>query len=156
YVGRLAIGRLNAGKVARNQKIFRMGVDGAGNPIRQSFGVTRVYVFDGLEQKEVAEAEAGDIAVIAGNEGAEIGDTFAGSETAQPMTRIRVEKPTLGMLFSVNTSPLSGKEGEAIMSRKLRERLLREVRANVAMSFEETALPDQFRVLGRGELQFAI
>jgi GTP-binding protein len=156
YVGRLAIGRLTSGKATRNQRIFRMGVDAAGNPIRQGFVVNRVYVFDGLEQKEVNEAEAGDIGVIAGCEAAEIGDTFAGTETVQAMTRISVEKPTLGMLFSVNTSPLSGKEGEAIMSRKLRERLLREVRANVAMSFEETSAPDQFRVLGRGELQFAI
>jgi GTP-binding protein len=73
-----------------------------------------------------------------------------------PLPRIIVEKPTLAMLFSVNTSPLSGQEGEAIQSRKLRERLLKEVRHNVALRFEEAETSDQFRVLGRGELQFAI
>src|SRR5690606_13810191 len=65
-------------------------------------------------------------------------------------------KPTLAMIFSVNTSPFSGRDGDAVQSRKLRERLLKEVRHNVAVRFEETELPDQFRVLGRGELQFAI
>jgi GTP-binding protein len=156
YVGRLSIGRVISGKAARNQKLFRLGVDAGGNPLRQPFTVSRVYVFDGLEQKEMPEAEAGDICVLAGCENPEIGDTFAAAEDAQPMPRIMVEKPTLGMLFSVNTSPLSGTEGEAIQSRKLRERLLREVRANVALRFEELAQPDQFRLLGRGELQFAI
>src|SRR5206468_10612696 len=90
------------------------------------------------------------------NEEMEIGDMVAGSESVTLMPRITIEKPTLGMIFSVNTSPLSGKEGEAIQSRKLRDRLIREVRQNVALRLEETATNDQFRVLGRGELQFAI
>jgi GTP-binding protein len=94
--------------------------------------------------------------VVAGNENTEIGDTLAGSDAVAALPRILVEKPTLGMIFSVNTSPLSGQEGEAIQSRKLRDRLLREVRQNVALRLEETSQNDQFRVLGRGELQFAI
>jgi GTP-binding protein len=86
----------------------------------------------------------------------QIGDTIATSPTAQALPRIRVEPPTLGMIFKVNTSPLSGREGEAIQSRKLLERLQREVRQNVALRLEDTGSNDQFRLLGRGELQFAI
>ncbi len=156
YVGRLGIGRIMAGSVKKNQRVFRFGVDAAGNPKKQSFTVTQLYTYDGLKQAEVNEAFAGDICVLAGSEEMEIGDTIGGSETTELLPRINVEKPTLGMIFSVNTSPLSGKEGEAIQSRKLRDRLLREVRQNVALRFEETATNDQFRVLGRGELQFAI
>jgi GTP-binding protein len=118
--------------------------------------VTQVFTYVGLKQQEVAEVQAGDIAVIAGNEGVEIGDTVSATAEMAPLPRIIVEKPTLAMLFSVNTSPLSGQEGEAIQSRKLRERLLKEVRHNVALRFEEAETSDQFRVLGRGELQFAI
>jgi len=156
YVGRLAIGRVLSGSVKKGQKVIRHGIDAAGNPKRETFTLTNLYTFEGLKQAEVPELFAGDIGVVAGSELTEIGDTVCGDEGTTPLPRIIVEKPTLGMIFSVNTSPLSGKEGEAIQSRKLRDRLLREVRNNVALRFEETPLPDQFRVLGRGELQFAI
>lgn len=155
YVGRLAIGRIMAGTVKRNQRVTRRGVVN-GAPKNESFNVPRIYTYEGLKQTEVESLSAGDIAVISGCEDFDIGDTIAGADSVASLPRIEVEKPTLGMIFSVNTSPLSGQEGEAIQSRKLRERLLREVRANVALRFEETPLPDQFRVLGRGELQFAI
>ncbi len=151
YVGRLAIGRVLAGEVRRNQRVWRLGADR-----REAFTVPRVYTFEGLEQREVDRLVAGDIGVISGSEAAEIGDTIVGDEFGIPLPRIAIESPTLGMIFSVNTSPLSGQEGEAIQSRKLRERLLREARHNVALRFEETPKPDQFRILGRGELQFAI
>ena len=156
YVGRLAIGRVLAGTVKKNQRVIRRGIDVNGNAKNESFSVQQLYTYEGLKQKETNEAYAGDIAVLAGSEAVEIGDTVAGSESAQPLERIVVEKPTIGMVFSVNTSPLSGKEGEAIQSRKLRERLLKEVRHNVALRFEDTKQADQFRLLGRGELQFAI
>lgn len=156
YMGRLAIGKLLSGKLRRNQKIWRAGVTLAGQPMREGFTLPRLYTFEGLKQAEVEELSAGDIGVFPGSEKFEIGDTLLGEESAEPLTRISVEQPTLGMLFSVNTSPLSGKEGKAIQSRQLRERLLKEVLHNVALKFVETDLPDQFRVLGRGELQFAI
>ncbi len=156
YVGRLAIGRVMSGKVKKNQRIIRRGVNAAGAAINESFNVQHLAAFEGLKQVETSEGFAGDIIVLAGSENVEIGDTIVGSEEGKPLPRIVVEKPTLGMVFSVNTSPLSGQEGEAIQSRKLRERLLREVRHNVALRFEDGATPDQFRVLGRGELQFAI
>ena len=156
YVGRLSIGRIVSGSVKKNQRITRQGIDEQGNPKNENFTVSQLYTYEGLRQVEVNEVMAGDIAVIAGNESAEIGDTLTSADQKTPLARIYVEKPTLGMIFSVNTSPLSGKEGEAIQSRKLRDRLIREVRQNVALRFEETPTNDQFRVLGRGELQFAI
>ncbi len=156
YVGRLSIGRIVSGKVKKGQRVIRRGVNAEGQPSQEGFNITRVAVFEGLRQEEVLEVEEGDICVVAGTELSEIGDTLVSSEAVAALPRITVEKPTIAMIFSVNTSPLAGKEGEAIQSRKLRERLLREVRNNVALRFEETPLPDQFRVLGRGELQFAI
>ena len=156
YVGRLGIGKILSGSVKKNQRIIRRGVTEAGQPKNENFSVTQLYTYDGLKQVEVNELFAGDIGVLAGNESVEIGDTLVAFDTQLAVPRIEVEKPTLGMIFSVNTSPLSGKEGEAIQSRKLRDRLLKEVRQNVALRMEETATNDQFRLLGRGELQFAI
>jgi GTP-binding protein len=156
YVGRLAIGRVTSGTVKKGQRVIRRGVDEAGNSKNESYSISRVYTYEGLKMTEVETLDAGDIGVIAGSEFTEIGDTVCGSDAVTPLPRIVVEKPTLSMIFSVNTSPLSGKEGEAIQSRKLRDRLIREVRNNVALRLEETATNDQFRVLGRGELQFAI
>ncbi len=156
YVGRLAIGRVMAGTVKKNQRVIRRGVDAAGNSRNENFSITNLYTFEGLKQVEVDSLSAGDIGVIAGSEAVEIGDTVVGSDSGQALPRISVEKPTLGMIFSVNTSPLAGKEGEAIQSRKLRERLTREARGNPAIRLEDTAQTDQFRLLGRGELQFAI
>lgn len=156
YVGQLSIGRIMSGSARRNQPAIRRGVDSKGAPKDENFQLTRVYTFDGLRQVEVDEITAGDIGIVAGCNNVEIGDTICGSIDTPAMPRIRVETPTLAMIFSINTSPLSGQEGEAIQSRKLRERLTKEIRHNVALKFEDTDQPDQFRVLGRGELQFAI
>lgn len=155
YVGRLAVGKIVSGSVKKNQKVFRRTESSC-----ESFTVTQLYTFEGLRQQEVNEVVAGDIAVVAGLDAIDIGDTFVGAETVEALPRIQVEKPTLGMIFSVNTSPLSGKEGEAIQSRKLKDRLQKEVRQNVALQLDETSgivkSTDQFRLLGRGELQFGI
>jgi GTP-binding protein len=156
YVGRLAIGRILSGKIAPGDKAIRRGINEKGEPVAQSFSVTKVLCYSGLEQIETKELVAGDIAVVAGSEDFDIGDTVVGNENVPALERIQVDQPTLAMVFSVNTSPFSGREGEAVQSRKLRERLLREVHMNVAMRFQETEQPDQFRLLGRGELQFAI
>ncbi|MGK5088934.1 translational GTPase TypA [Bdellovibrionota bacterium FG-2] len=156
YVGRLAVGRVSSGVLKRNQRIVRRGVDANGADLSESFNVSRVYTFEGLKQVEVEELVSGDIGMVAGSERTEIGDTLTENDVMKPSPRIKVEKPTLGMIFSVNTSPLAGQDGEAIQSRKLRDRLVREVRQNVALRLEETGGTDQFRILGRGELQFAI
>jgi len=156
FVGRLAIGRVLSGTVETGQKLVRQGITENGGAKNQNFTATQLFHYEGMKQVEVPAIEAGDVAVIAGSEDFEIGDTVTSEEGRPALHRLEVNKPTLAMIFSVNTSPFSGKDGEAIQSRKLRERLLREVRMNVAIRFEETEQPDQFRVLGRGELQFAI
>ena len=156
FVGRLAIGRIVSGELNVGQRAYRHGVDEKGNEKVEGFNVSKLFRFSGLSQTEVKSLAAGDVGVVAGSENFEIGDTVAGEETTPRLARIEVNKPTLAMIFSVNTAPFSGRDGEAVQSRKLRERLLREVRHNVAVKFEDTDQPDQFRVLGRGELQFAI
>ncbi len=156
YVGRLAIGRVLSGSIQRNQKLIRRGENELGQSVEEPFTVSQLFIYEGLRQTEVEILEAGEIGVIAGTETFEIGDTLVSDLSISALERISIEKPTIGMIFSVNTAPFSGQEGEPLQSRKLRERLLREVRHNVALRFEETSQPDQFRVLGRGELQFAI
>lgn len=156
FVGQLGIGRVFSGKVKRNQQICRRGADEAGNPKDENFVCTKVYTYDGLKQVEVDELMAGDIGLLAGTNNVEIGDSICANKDVDALPRVSVEPPTLAMIFSINTSPLSGQEGEAIQSRKFRDRLLKETRTNVALRFEETDQPDQFRVLGRGELQFAV
>lgn len=156
FVGRLAIGKVWSGELRQGQRLHRLGVDDKGQPKKESFTVPKLFSYQGMKQVETQSITAGDIAVVAGSDEFWIGDTITDTETLAPLPRIKVEEPTLAMIFSVNTSPYSGKDGEAIQSRKLRERLEKEIRQNVALRFQETDQPDQFRVLGRGELQFAI
>lgn len=156
FVGQMGIGRVFAGKVKRNQPTIRRGVNQADQPVDENFVATKVFTYDGLKQVEVDELQAGDIGLVAGCPNYQIGDTLTSTKDVPIIPRVTVEPPTLAMIFSINTSPLSGQEGDAIQSRKLRDRLIKETRMNVALKFEETDQPDQFRVLGRGELQFAV
>lgn len=156
FVGRLAIGRITAGKIKANDKIVRKGINEKGEPFNEAFKALKVFTYNGLKQVESDVMTAGDIVAVAGSDDFEIGDTIVQDESTPAFERIRITPPTLAMVFSVNTSPFSGRDGEAVQSRKLRERLLKEVRHNVALKLGETGVPDQFRVLGRGELQFAI
>lgn len=156
YVGQLSVGKVVSGKVQKNDIIYRLGLDDGGKPIQQRFTVSKVFKYQGASQVEVTNLEEGDIGIIAGCNDVYIGDTIAGSATATPFPRLQVDAPTLKMTFTINTGPMSGKDGEAIQSRKLKDRLLRECRANVAFAFEEGESAEQFYLLGRGELQFAI
>jgi GTP-binding protein len=156
FVGRLAIGRVTAGQIKAGDKIVRKGINSKGEPFNESFKALKIFTYNGLKQVDAESVFAGDIAAIAGSDDFQIGDTIVNEEATPALERILVTQPTLAMVFSVNTSPFSGKDGEAVQSRKLRERLLREVRHNVAIKFGETEVPDQFRIFGRGELQFSI
>lgn len=156
FVGQLGIGRVFSGTIRKNQPTVRRGVNEADQPLDENFLATKIYTYDGLKQVEVDELQAGDIGLVAGCPNYQIGDTLTSTKEVPAIPRVSIEPPTLAMIFSINTSPLSGQEGDAIQSRKLRDRLLRETRVNVALKFEETDQPDQFRVLGRGELQFAV
>lgn len=154
YLGNLALGRIAAGTVKKNDQLLRHGlVD--GKPVTQKFTVTRLLSYQGMKQIEVDSIPAGDVGLIAGCEVLEIGDTISGLNGAA-LERIKVEEPTMRMIFSINTTPNSGREGKAIQSRELRQRLANECRANVALRLEDTEVPDQYYLLGRGELQFGI
>jgi GTP-binding protein len=118
--------------------------------------VTQVYGWRGLKRIELASAEAGDIVAVAGIEDIGIGDTLADRENPKPLPALRIDEPTIAMMFSANNSPWSGREGEFVTSRKLRERLFFEQKKNVSLRIIETEQPDSFQVTGRGEFQLAI
>ncbi len=152
YVGRLAIGRLFNGAVRKGQDAAVCHRDGAV----VTFKVTGLYGYDGLRRVEIAEASAGDIVAVSGIEEVTIGDTLSDPADPRPLPPIHVDEPTLQMVFAVNDSPVAGREGQHVTSNKLRERLLREARLNVAIRVEGTDAPEAFQVSGRGELQMAI
>jgi GTP-binding protein len=152
YVGRLAIGRVVSGDLVAAGQYTLCRVDGSRTPCK----ITLLYSWHGLERREVASARAGDIVAVGGIEEIGIGDTVADREAPAPLPPICVEEPTLAMIFGVNTSPWSGREGVFVTSAKIRERLFAEARKNVSLRLEETAQPDTLRVAGRGELQLAI
>ena len=151
YVGRLAVGRIKNGRLAvGNYTLCRM--DGTQQPVK----VTQVYGWEGLKRIELPIAEAGDIVALAGIEDIGIGDTIADRENPRPLPALRIDEPTIAMVFSANNSPWSGREGEFVTSRKLRERLQYEQRKNVSLRVADTDQPDAFQVTGRGEFQLAI
>ncbi len=151
YVGRLAIGRVKNGTLTPGPYTL-CRTDGKKEAVK----VTQVYGWQGLKRIELAQAEAGDIVAIAGIEDIGIGDTIADRENPQPLSPLRIDEPTIAMVFSANNSPWSGREGEFVTSRKLRERLFYEQRRNVSLRVEETDQPDAFQVTGRGEFALAI
>jgi GTP-binding protein len=152
YVGRLAIGRIVNGAIAAGEQVAVVGIDGQLQKVK----VTQLYAFEGLKQAPVERAAAGEIVALAGIEGINIGDTVTSAMEPRPLPRIRVDEPTISMIFSVNTSPFSGKDGKFVTSRQIRGRLDKELLGNVAIRVEDTDSPDSFKVSGRGELQLAI
>jgi GTP-binding protein len=151
YVGRLAIGRIFSGTVKAGDTVALM----KGNSEISKTKVSFLYTFEGLERLTASEASSGEIIALAGVEGINIGDTITDADNPKPLPRIKVDEPTISMVFSINTSPFSGREGTYVTSRNLRERLEKELLYNVAIkvAFDET---DSFKVMGRGELQLAI
>ncbi len=156
YLGRLALGRVHSGKLEAGKNVFALGVDENGVSTTTPFNVVKIMAYDGLVPAEVPQLLPGDIGILAGCEDINIGDTVTDSRDFTPMVRIPIDPPTLKMTFTVNTSPMSGKDGEAVQSRKLKDRLLRECRNNVALKYMDGPSPEQFYLFGRGELQFAI
>jgi GTP-binding protein len=152
YHGRLALGRIFSGTLKRGDEVAVVKLDGSTQKTR----ITKLYGFEGLERTDLNEAEAGDIVAIAGVEGITIGETVTSVETPLPLKRIPIDEPTISMVFTVNTSPFSGREGTYVTSRHLRERLDKELLTNVSIGVEEMDNTDSFKVLGRGELQLAI
>ena len=152
YHGRLAIGRIFSGTLRRGDEVAIVKLNGTVEKTR----ITKLYGFEGLERTDIDAAEAGEIVALAGVEGITIGETVTSAETPRALVHVPVDEPTISMLFTVNTSPFSGREGTYVTSRNLRERLEKELLTNVALRVEETESTDSFKVLGRGELQLAI
>lgn len=152
YLGRIAIGRVFNGTIRNGAEVGIIAADGSMRKMR----ITKLYSFRGLKREEVESAPFGDVVALAGVENIQIGDTVTDPENPQPCTPITIDEPTLAMIFTVNTSPLAGREGEFVTSRHIRERLEKELQTNVALRVEDTDSRDSFRVLGRGELQLAI
>ncbi|HMU34334.1 MAG TPA: translational GTPase TypA [Pyrinomonadaceae bacterium] len=153
FVGRLAIGRIFSGKIAKNQEVV---VSKRDSSLSRPRGVKELFAFEGLERVPVAEAGVGEIVALAGFDDVEIGETITLPDNPKPLPVIAVDEPTISMIFGVNTSPFSGLEGKFVTSRQIKERLDRELLGNVALRVTETDAAEQFKVSGRGELQLAI
>jgi GTP-binding protein len=153
YVGKIAVGRISHGRVkALQDVIFMDGPDGAVKKGR----INQVQKFQGLDRVTVDEAEAGDIVLISGIEELGIGTTLCAPDAPNPLPMLKIDEPTLTMNFMVNTSPLAGREGKFVTSRQLRDRLEKELKANVALRVNQTDDDTVFEVSGRGELHLTI
>ncbi|MEM6265054.1 MAG: translational GTPase TypA [Bacteroidota bacterium] len=152
YVGRIAIGRVNRGKLAINQPVALVKRDGAIQKAR----IKELFTFEGLGRAKAEEVECGDICAITGLEGFEIGDTITDVETPEGLPPIPIDEPTMSMLFTSNNSPFFGKEGEYVSSRHLRDRLFKETERNLALRIFETNSADSFLVYGRGILHLSV
>ena len=152
YLGRIAVGRIVNGRVAAGDEIAVSKLDGAVERTR----VTKLYVFDGLERMEVAQAAAGDVICLAGIDDVTIGETITCPDDPRPIPPLHVDEPTVSMVFGVNTSPTAGRDGRYVTSRNLRERLARELVGNVSIRVADTDAPERLQVVGRGELQLSI
>ena len=151
YLGRLAIGRVFQGTLRHGDEVAICHLDGTIQKTR----ITKLYSFEGLKRVDETIARPGDIMAVAGVQGITIGETITSATSPMPMMRIQIDEPTIGMTFTVNTSPFAGKEGTFVTSRNIRERLDKELLTNVSIQVESTS-PETFRVKGRGELQLAI
>ncbi|MBA3443826.1 MAG: translational GTPase TypA [Gemmatimonadales bacterium] len=160
FIGRIAIGRIERGRVKVGDQValLPLGEPGLVSPEEQfeRNRVTRLYTFDGLNRVEVEQVDAGDIVALSGFETIEIGKTFTSTERLERMEGIAVEEPTISVDFIVNNGPFAGREGKYVTSRQLRDRLFRELERNVALRVEETDSPDTHAVSGRGELHLGI
>ena len=152
YVGRIAVGKIQSGSVKKNQTICVLESDGSETTCK----IASVHLFDKLGRVEVDDANAGDVVALVGVDKIEIGDTICDPTNKVAFPRISVDEPTLEMIFTINSSPLAGKEGKYVTGRQLRERLMRELDRNVALKVRTVEGADAFAVSGRGILHLAI
>ena len=152
YVGTMAVGRVERGKVSVGQNAIICKKDGSTQNIR----ITKMFMYEGLKRVEATEATVGDIVLMAGVADVKIGETICDVNCPEPLPFIEIDEPTISMTFSVNDSPFAGREGDFVTSRHLRDRLFREMMTNVSLKVEETDSADSFKVSGRGELHLSI
>lgn len=151
YVGRIAIGRLNAGTVRKGQEVVICKANG-----NVTAKINSVFVFENLGRVEVESAEAGEIVALVGLEQVDIGDTICVKDNPRPLPRLQVDQPTLEMTFSINSSPLAGRDGKYVTSRQVKERLYKETERNVALRVSQVDGQDALRVAGRGVLHLSV
>jgi GTP-binding protein len=152
YLGRLAIARVFNGTMKTGEEVVIAKLDGSLHKTK----ITKLFSFSGLKRTDCTETELGDIIAVAGVEGITIGETITDVANPAPLPPIVIDEPTIAMLFTVNTSPFAGREGQYVTSRNLRDRLAKELLTNVSLRVEDTGTTDSFKVLGRGELQLSI
>lgn len=151
FVGKIAIGKIERGRVKRNQTVALVRHDGSTS----NYKITSVFTYNGLKREETEEAGMGDIVAVSGVVDANIGETIADSSCPEALPFVKIDEPTLSMNFMVNDSPFAGQEGEFVTSRHLRDRLLKELETNVSLRVKEIT-PDCFEVSGRGELHLSV
>lgn len=152
YVGRIGIGRVERGSVKDGDNVVLCCRDGSTRNVK----IAKLYQFEGLKRVEVESAKLGDIVAVSGITGLNIGETACSPDCVEPLPFVKIDEPTVSMMFMVNNSPFAGREGKYVTSRNLRDRLFKEVETNVAMRVEETDSADTFKVSGRGELHLSI
>jgi GTP-binding protein len=152
FVGRIAIGRVARGVIKENQPVSLVKRDGTIQKSR----IKELYTFEGLGKVKVQEVSSGDICAVVGIDGFDIGDTIADFEKPEQLEVIKIDEPTMNMLFTINNSPMFGKEGKFVTSQRLRERLYKEMEKNLALKVVETESPDSYLVYGRGILHLSV
>jgi GTP-binding protein len=152
YVGRIAVGRISRGEIAEGMQVSLLKKD--GSVIKSK--IKELYAFEGLGRTKIQRMHSGDICAVVGLDGFDIGDTLADPENPEALPNIKIDEPTMSMLFSINNSPFFGREGKFVTSRHLSERLMKETEKNLALKVEEAGSPDQFLVYGRGILHLSI
>ena len=152
YVGRIAIGRLTRGVIKENQPIILTKSDGR----QEKHRIKEVFVFEGIERMKVSEVQPGDLCAVTGIEGFEIGDSICDAENPEPLPTIKMDEPTMSMLFSINDSPFFGKEGKFVTSPHISDRLNKELEKNLALRVNDTDKADKWMVFGRGVLHLSV
>jgi GTP-binding protein len=152
YVGRIAIGRLTRGVIKENQPIILTKSDGR----QEKHRIKEVFVFEGIERTKVTEVQPGDLCAVTGIEGFEIGDSICDAENPEALPTIKMDEPTMSMLFSINDSPFFGKEGKFVTSRHISDRLNKELEKNLALRVNDTDKADKWMVFGRGVLHLSV
>jgi len=152
FVGQIGIGRVVNGQIKVNEQVALIKRDGT----IQSHKVTMLYGFEGLTRVNLTQASAGEIIALAGIPDIRVGETIASLETPQALEYVEIDEPTISMMFVVNNGPFAGQDGKYTQSRRIRERLMKELQFNVALRVEDTESPDSFKVSGRGELHLSV
>ena len=152
YLGRLAIARVFNGTLKNGQEVSLSRTDGKIETVK----ITKLFTFDGLKRIDTDETTVGDIIAIAGIPGITIGESFCALENPKPLPLIKIDEPTIAIIFAVNNGPFAGREGKLVTSRNIKERLDKELLTNVSIRVEDTGSPESFKVLGRGELQLSV